>query len=80
MKIDAPKKKIKAFNEKQVVGKMIASILTLKNEMEFFIYRFLISNTKNTKMWPYPIELLFDQLTSYWTLNPQQVIVELQLR
>ena len=71
MKINAPKKKIKAFNEKQVVGKMIASILTLINEMEFFIYRFLISNTKNTKKWFYLVELLFDQLTSYWTLNPQ---------
>ena len=47
MKINAPKKEMKAFNEKQVVGKIIAIVLYLINEMEL-VGILDLSNGSNT--------------------------------
>ena len=47
MKINAPKKEMKAFNEKQVVGKIIAIVLYLIYEMEL-VGILDLSNGSNT--------------------------------
>ena len=44
------------FNEKQVIRKMIVGVLYLINEVKLSIYRFLVSDTKNTESWPHSIE------------------------
>ena len=62
---------MRAFNEKQVIEKIIVGILSIINKVEFSIYMFLVLDTKNTKKWSHSIEFQFNQLTSCWTLNTQ---------
>ena len=45
------------FDAKQVGTKLIVGVPYTINEVEFSIYRFLASSTKNTKKWSHPIEL-----------------------
>lgn len=40
---------MRAFNEKQVIEKIIVGILSIINKVEFSIYMFLVLDTKNTK-------------------------------
>lgn len=40
---------MRAFNEKQVIEKIIVGILSIINKVEFSIYMFLVLDTKNNK-------------------------------
>lgn len=62
-------KKMRALNEGQVVGQLIADVLFFINKIELSIYKFLVSGTKNNKKRPHLVEFRFDRLTSRWVLN-----------
>lgn len=40
---------MRAFNEKQVIEKIVVGILSIINKVEFSIYMFLVLDIKNTK-------------------------------
>lgn len=40
-------KKMRALNEGQIIGQLIADVLFLINNVKLFIYKFLVSGTKN---------------------------------
>ena len=80
MGFNAPKNEWELLRQEQVGRQINISVLFLKNEVEFSIYKFLTTRTKKTKKQPQSIELGSTGSLAVGVFNAWQVTVTLNRR